>query len=131
MPINYGSFSQRFHHYPVQLLPKYHEQACLFCLIIQGKERWILFSRLCFYCLPRPQIWSNTVFKRGPFDFEKALVATIVSVVQPGIANTLSIRRDQWISTRTIDALPQVANLSKFLKDLLELPQTGDILSKI
>src|SRR5438270_6746696 len=67
----------------------------------------------------------------GPFDFEKALVATIVSVVQPGISNTLSIRRDQWISTRTIDALPQVANLSKFLKDLLELPQTGDILSKI
>jgi len=58
-----------------------------------------------------------------PFDSDKAVVATIVSVVQPGIANTISIRRDQWISAETISGLPQVANLSNFLKDLLELQE--------
>lgn len=60
----------------------------------------------------------------GPFDSDKALVATIVSVVQPGIANTMSIRRDQWISTETINGLPRVTSLSNFLKDLLDLPES-------
>ena len=67
----------------------------------------------------------------GPFDFEKAMVATIVSVVQPGIANTLSVRRDRWISTQTIGALPQVANLSNFLKELLELSLSETASSQI
>ncbi len=66
-----------------------------------------------------------------PFDFEKAVVATIVSVVQPGMGNTSSIRRDQWISEQTLSNLTQVARLSAFLRNLLELPQTESMLQNV
>jgi hypothetical protein len=56
------------------------------------------------------------------FDFEKSMVATIVSVLKPGMANTSSIRQDDWICDKTVNAVAEVALLSEFLKDLLELP---------
>lgn len=52
---------------------------------------------------------------------EKAIVACIVSVLQPGSTNTLSIEAEKWISDQTIDH-KDVASLYQFLKDLLELP---------
>lgn len=62
----------------------------------------------------------HTKHWRG-FARDKALVATIVSVLAPGMANTSSIAQDKWISTQTMsnNALIQLHN---FLKNLLELP---------
>lgn len=59
-----------------------------------------------------------------PFDFcrEKAIVATIVSVLKPGAANTPSIAQNDWICDKTLSAVAEVALFAKFLKDLLELP---------
>jgi hypothetical protein len=59
-----------------------------------------------------------------PFDYEKAMVATIVSVLKPGAANTSSIAQDQWICERTVNGVAEVALLGEFLKDLLELPES-------
>lgn len=58
-----------------------------------------------------------------PFDREKAVVSTIVSVIQPGIASHLSLVRakDKWICETTEQAVPEVARLKQFLVDLLEL----------
>ncbi len=57
-----------------------------------------------------------------PFDHKKALVAAVVSVLEPGAKNTLSIRKDDWICEQTLASVPQVALLHKFISDLLELP---------
>ncbi|SRR6266536_834378 len=57
-----------------------------------------------------------------PFDREKAVIATIVSVIHPGIANTLSIARDNWICDQTVSTIVSVAAMYKFIGDLLDLP---------
>jgi hypothetical protein len=60
--------------------------------------------------------------KWRPFDGEKAMVATIVSVLKPGAANAPSIRQDDWICDKTVNGVAEVGLFSEFLKDLLELP---------
>ena len=59
----------------------------------------------------------------GPFDHEKSMVSTIVSVLKPGAANTSSIRQDDWICDKTVNGVAEVALLGEFLKDLLDLPE--------
>lgn len=57
-----------------------------------------------------------------PFGEQKALVAGMVSVLQPGMANTPSIAQDRWICEDTVNGIAELASLSQFIKDLLELP---------
>jgi hypothetical protein len=61
-----------------------------------------------------------------PFDLhrEKAIVATIVSVLKPGMANTPSIAQNKWICEETVNGVAEVALFDEFLKDLLELPES-------
>jgi len=56
-----------------------------------------------------------------PFDKEKAIIASIVSVLKPGMSNTSSIAQDKWINAQTIDAVSNIRLLYEFLKDLLGL----------
>lgn len=45
-----------------------------------------------------------------------------MSVLQPGMSNTPSIAKDEWICEQTVNGVPEVALLYRFLIDLLELP---------
>ena len=56
-----------------------------------------------------------------PFSREKALIASIVSILKPGMANTPSIAQDKWISAQTIAAINDLRLLHGFLEDLLGL----------
>jgi hypothetical protein len=58
--------------------------------------------------------WKN-------FDLEKALVATVVSVLKPGKTNTTSIADNNWVSEQTQQQVPALANLIEFLSQLLVL----------
>ena len=60
-----------------------------------------------------------THLKWKPFDREKALIATVVSVLQPGCTNTVSIAQDKWISEETLKQVPDMVQLVQFLKELL------------
>lgn len=60
--------------------------------------------------------------KWKPFDNKKALVATVVSVLKPGKTNQTSIKDNDWISNDTLQQLPELQNLTKFLSNLLNLP---------
>lgn len=51
-----------------------------------------------------------------PFDREKALVASVVSILKPGKTNTVSIKDNDWISK---DTLPLLEDFTDFLKTLL------------
>lgn len=55
------------------------------------------------------------------FDREKALVATVVSVLKPGKTNTTSIADNNWVSKQTQQQVPALANFIEFLSQLLEL----------
>ena len=53
------------------------------------------------------------------FDHEKALVASVASILQPGATNTVTIKFDRWLSAPASHLIqPFVA----FLKQLLSLP---------
>lgn len=56
-----------------------------------------------------------------PFDAEKALVATIVSVLKPGKTNTVSINDNDWICERSMAAVGELATFVQFIRDLLEV----------
>ena len=58
--------------------------------------------------------WKN-------FDREKALVATVVSVLKPGKTNTTSIADNNWVSEQTNKQVPALANFIEFLRQLLEV----------
>jgi hypothetical protein len=66
----------------------------------------------------------NTAHKSHwkPFDHQKAIVASVVSVLKPGMANTSSIAQDRWICEQTAISVAEVAMLKQFLQNLLELP---------
>lgn len=50
---------------------------------------------------------------------DKAIVASIVSILRPGATNTASIAKDEWISEQTIKN-NDIALFDRFLKDLLQ-----------
>lgn len=59
--------------------------------------------------------------KWKPFDKEKAIVATVVSVLKPGKTNQTSISDNGWISLETEQKIPAIQNLTNFLRNLLNL----------
>ena len=58
--------------------------------------------------------------KWKPFDREKALVATVVSVLKPGSSNTASIANDDWVSDKSQNEVEALGSFVKFLRQLLE-----------
>ncbi|QSV66841.1 MAG: hypothetical protein HEQ12_07655 [Aphanizomenon flos-aquae DEX188] len=58
--------------------------------------------------------------KWKPFDREKAIIATVASVLQPGATNTVTIKCDDWISLETAE-IPAIKNFTEFLRTLLKL----------
>ena len=55
-----------------------------------------------------------------PFDQQKAIIATVASVLQPGMTNTVTIKCDDWISIETAE-IPAIKNFTEFLRNLLKL----------
>lgn len=52
-------------------------------------------------------------------DEAKALVATITSVLRPGMSNTSSLKNDDWICDQTCDNVEELRLLSQFLQELV------------
>ncbi len=59
--------------------------------------------------------------KWKPFAYEKALVATVVSVLKPGKTNTVSIKDNNWISERTQQQVSLLANFIRFCQNILDI----------
>lgn len=58
--------------------------------------------------------------KWKPFDQEKAIIATVVSVLKPGKTNQTSISDNHWIGAETSE-IPAIQNLTTFFRGLLNL----------
>ena len=58
--------------------------------------------------------------KWKPFDQEKAIIATVVSVLKPGKTNQTSISDNNWIGAETSE-IPVIQNLTTFFRGLLNL----------
>lgn len=58
--------------------------------------------------------------KWKPFDREKALIATVVSVLKPGKTNTVSIADNDWVSDKSQNEVAALKSFIDFLTLLLE-----------
>ncbi|MCG9885079.1 MAG: hypothetical protein MH825_05790 [Cyanobacteria bacterium] len=56
-----------------------------------------------------------------PFDRQKAIIATVVSILKPGMTNTASIAKDNWINSQTITQVSSLKNVLDFLNNLLSV----------
>jgi hypothetical protein len=66
--------------------------------------------------------------KWGPFDQEKATIATVASVLKPGKTNTTSISDNDWVCKETIKTVPELRQFVDFLRELLEIKMDVDSL---
>ncbi|MFP4254812.1 MAG: hypothetical protein ACLFRN_10130, partial [Halothece sp.] len=55
------------------------------------------------------------------FDYDKALVASIVSVLKPGKTNTASINDNHWVSHQTQEKVTELQQLIEFLSKILNI----------
>lgn len=62
-----------------------------------------------------------------PFDHEKAIVATVVSVLKPGKTNQASISDNGWVSSEVQQKVPELKHFTDFLSNLLELETTAEV----
>lgn len=62
---------------------------------------------------------ERKTLKWKPFDREKAIIATVVSVLKPGKTNTVSISDNNWVSEESAQKLIKLQNLVSFLRDFL------------
>lgn len=60
-----------------------------------------------------------------PFDREKAIIATVASVLKPGKTNTVSITDNNWVCSETVAAIPELNSITSFLNELLAV-KTAD-----
>jgi hypothetical protein len=57
--------------------------------------------------------------KWKPYDRQKALIATVASILRPGKTNTVSIADNDWICKKTLEEVPEMSQISVFLGELL------------
>lgn len=57
--------------------------------------------------------------KWKPFDKDKAIVATVASVLKPGKTNTVSISDNKWVCQKTLESIPEMSLIVDFLRRLL------------
>ena len=64
--------------------------------------------------------------KWGPFDEQKAVVASVASLLKPGKTNTVSIADNEWIGPKT-EHLPKLAELLRFLRQMFSVETTNSL----
>ena len=119
-PEQSGIVDLNFPYTGIYILPDNNHQGVLETLLIECGN--IVYPELIesaknyINIIPAPykQKWK-------PFDEEKALIATIVSILKPGKTNTVSISDNLWISEQTQREVVNLQNFVIFMRELLSL----------
>ena len=99
------------------VLPNNHDRGVLETLIVQCGE--IVYPKHVSAARGFVDVFdvADTAHWR-PFDKDKALVAGVASILRPGMTNTVTIKQDYWISTKSAAVLN---GFISFLTALLEM----------
>lgn len=121
-PVEPGSISGESTRLGIYIIPDNESHGVLDTILCQCGE--IVYSGLMEEATKYLQHFSEE--KRSevglrwkPFDYEKAKVATVASVLKPGKTNTTSLVDDKWISEETLKRIPALIKLNNFLESLL------------
>lgn len=122
---NNGSVIESVPRLGIYILPNNRTQGVLDTLIcICGEVAYPEYMKRATFYVNQFSSEEISLLKWKPFDKEKAIVATVTSVLKPGKTNTTSIKDDKWISAQTEQQLPELQNLTDFLRKLLNLEIT-------
>ena len=115
--INHGKLTST----GIYVLPNNTSQGTLDQLLCQCGE--VTYSEF----MGRGKVYLNNFtederkqLKWKQFSYEKALIATIVSVLKPGMTNTVSISQNNWISEQTKEEVNDLKQLVEFLANVLK-----------
>ncbi|WP_318732849.1 MULTISPECIES: DUF3226 domain-containing protein [unclassified Roseofilum] len=104
------------------VLPNNEEQGVLETLLLKcGEIAYRDYLQRANNYIDRFSEEERKKLKWKPFDREKAIIATVVSVLKPGKTNQASISDNQWISSETAESVEDLQKLVSFLEDLLGL----------
>lgn len=98
----------------IYIIPDNQRQGTLEQIILQCGD--LMYSD---YMIKARNYINQYTHLRKPASREKATIAAVVSVLQPGFTNTVSFARDNWISKETLEQVPDMVQLVQFLKELL------------
>ena len=105
----------------IYVLPDNQQQGVLDTLVWEcGKIAYPAYMERARSYLDKFTEEDKKILKLKNFDWDKALVATVVSVLKPGLTNTVSIAQNDWVSEQTQE-VPALAKFIEFLRELLEL----------
>jgi hypothetical protein len=105
----------------IYVLPNNQQQGVLDTLVCEcGKIAYPDYMERARSYLDKFSEEEKKILKLKNFDVDKALVATVVSVLKPGLTNTVSIAQNDWVSKQT-QKVPALEKFIDFLRDLLEL----------
>jgi hypothetical protein len=106
----------------IYVLPDNQQQGVLDTLVCEcGEIAYPAYMERARSYLDKFTEEDKKILKLKNFDLDKALVATVVSVLKPGLTNTVSIAQNDWVSKQTQQEVPALAKFIDFLRDLLEL----------
>ena len=106
----------------IYVLPDNQQQGVLDTLVCEcGEIAYPAYMERARSYLDKFSEEDKKILKLKNFDLDKALVATVVSVLKPGLTNTVSIAQNDWVSKQTQQEVPALAKFIDFLRDLLEL----------
>lgn len=104
------------------VLPNNEEQGVLETLLLKcGEIAYQEYLQRAEYYIEQFSDEERKKLKWKPFDREKAIIATVVSVLKPGKTNQTSISDNEWISSETAESVADLQKLVSFLGDLLGL----------
>ncbi|MCW6038190.1 hypothetical protein K4A83_18210 [Spirulina subsalsa FACHB-351] len=106
----------------VFILPDNVQQGVLETLLLEcGKVAYPEYLERAISYINQFSETEQKSLKWKPFDREKALIATVVSVLKPGKTNQVSLADNHWISETTYQNVQAVQKIVDFLKNLLDL----------
>ena len=105
----------------IYVLPDNQQPGVLDTLVCEcGKIAYPAYMERARSYLDKFSEEEKKILKLKNFDLDKALVATVASVLTPGLTNTVSIARNNWVSKQT-QQQPALAKFIEFLSQLLEV----------
>ncbi|MEA5509167.1 DUF3226 domain-containing protein [Crocosphaera sp. UHCC 0190] len=104
------------------ILPDNNNNGVLDSILLKcGKEAYTEYITEAENYISKLDNSSQKYHKFKNFDKDKAIIASVVSVLKPGKTNTVSIADNNWISEKTIQNVIELASFIEFLKQLLDL----------
>lgn len=121
-PLKPGDITRNQPRLGIYILPNNSDQGVLETLLCQcGEIAYPNYIKKANTYINQLTEAERKKLKWKPFDEQKAIIATVASILKPGKTNTVSIKDNKWVSETTKQQVSDLASFVNFLEKLLKL----------